>query len=107
MIRAEGVQFTDHMQAALRRCLHVLLDKPGATLRDLVNFMNDGENDRLIDFALTRWYDPDSVSYFRTKFKAREAQIAQNENHCMQGFPTQSSAARSPPSPAGDTDHRL
>ena len=80
MIRAEGVQFTDHMQTALRRCLLVLLDKSGATLRDLVNFMNDGENDRLVDFALTRWYDPDSVSYFRTKFKAREAQIAQTKN---------------------------
>ena len=80
MIRAEGVQFTDHMQTALRRCLHVLLDKEGSTLRDLVNFMNDGENDRLVDFALRRHYDPDGVSYFATKFKARESQIAQTKN---------------------------
>ena len=80
MIRAEGVQFTDHMQTALRRCLHVLLDKEGSTLRDLVNFMNDGENDRLVDFALRRHYDPEGVSYFATKFKARETQIAQTKS---------------------------
>jgi hypothetical protein len=80
MIRAGGVQFTDHMQTALRRCLHVLLDKEGATLRDLVHFMNDAENDKLMDFALSRTHDPDGVSYFKTKFKAKESQIAQTKN---------------------------
>ena len=80
MIRAEGVQFTDHMQTALRRCLHVLLDKEGSTLRDLVHFMNDAENDELVQFALTRKHDTDGVSYFKTKFKSREAQIAQTKS---------------------------
>ena len=80
MIRAEGVQFTDHMQTALRRCLHVLLDMEGSTLRDLVHFMNDAENDELVKFALTRKHDTDGVSYFKTKFKSREAQIAQTKS---------------------------
>ena len=80
MISEAGVQFTIHMETALRRCLLVLLDKKDATLRDLVHFMNDAENDELVQFALTRTHDKDGISYFKTKFKSREAQIAQTKS---------------------------
>ena len=100
MIRAGGVNFTDHMHTALRRCLHVLLDKEGATLRDLVNLMNDAENDELFQFALTRTHDPQGVSYFSTKFKAKETQIAQTKNSLYTRLDGLSWDARSPRSPA-------
>ena len=77
MISEAGVQFTTHMETALRRCLLVLLDKKDATLRDLVHFMNDAENDELVQFALTPHLRPGQRLLFQNEIqKPRSADRA-------------------------------
>lgn len=73
VVRADGdTQFTVNMKATLMPCILVLLDWRGATLRDLLRFMDDKENDKLVEFAKTRTHYPDAVLFFTNKFKSTD-----------------------------------
>lgn len=47
----DGLDFTPQMRTMIGACLTVLLHKPGATLADLMDFMDDGKNARWLEFA--------------------------------------------------------
>jgi hypothetical protein len=63
-----GAELSKNMQTIIEHCLPVLLDYPGATLRDLLTFMDDTRNGRLLEFAETRHHYHDVVEFFRHSF---------------------------------------
>lgn len=64
-----GGTLTVNMNAVLMSCLLVLLEKPGATLRDLQRFMDDDANDDLVAFGASRTHFPSASALFQGPFK--------------------------------------
>lgn len=63
-----GGDVSVNMRAVLMACLLVLLDKPGATLKDLHRFMNKDSNDDLVGFGATRLHYESAARLFQTSF---------------------------------------
>lgn len=63
-----GLEFTPQMRTLIGACLTVLLHKPGATLADLMDFMDDDRNKRWLDFADTVLGGSLYRDFFRREF---------------------------------------
>ncbi|WP_052600165.1 type IV secretory system conjugative DNA transfer family protein [Aureispira sp. CCB-QB1] len=59
---------TMYMSAVLFPCITTLLKMDGATLADLQTFMNDEQNQHLVDFALKHNNNPNHIRFFKTAF---------------------------------------
>ena len=64
----EGSDFSRNMQTVLIQCLLVLLDYPGATIRDLRRFMDDRRNADLVAFAQSRHHYEDVRTFFEDSY---------------------------------------
>lgn len=64
----EGLEFTPQMRTLIGACLTVLLHKPGATLADLMDFMDDDRNKPWLDFADTVLGGSLYRDFFRREF---------------------------------------
>jgi hypothetical protein len=70
----QGSDLTRNMQTVLMQCILVLLDYPGATIRDLLRFANDTANADLVAFAETRTHYPDVRDFFTHGFYRKTLQ---------------------------------
>lgn len=59
-----GSVLTGPMRTILRNCVLVLLDKPGATLFDLLHFMREETSNELLAFAQSLSHHPNIAEYF-------------------------------------------
>jgi hypothetical protein len=66
-----GAELSKNMRTIILPSLMVLLDWPGATLRDLRRFMDDTRNHDLVAFAQTRHHYEDVPEFFTHGFHAR------------------------------------
>jgi hypothetical protein len=66
-----GAELSKNMQMIVMQCLLVLLDYPGATLRDLRRFMDDKVNADLVDFARSNANYPDVRDFFTHNFHSK------------------------------------
>ena len=66
------------MRTIILPCLMVLLDWPGATLRDLRRFMDDTRNRDLVDFAQTRHHYEDVPDFFTHDFHSKHYKDTKN-----------------------------
>lgn len=57
-----------YMSAVLFPCITTLLKKKGASLVDLQIFMNDNQNEELVNFALKYNNNPNHIRFFKTAF---------------------------------------
>jgi hypothetical protein len=64
----EGGELSKNMKTILLPCILTLLDKEGATLRDLQRFMNDEKNRDLVEFGRTRRHYPETRDFFLDSF---------------------------------------
>jgi hypothetical protein len=64
----EGGELSKHMKTILLPCILTLLDKEGATLRDLQRFMNDEKNGDLVGFGRARHHYPETRDFFLDSF---------------------------------------
>lgn len=64
----EGLEFTPQMRTLIGACLTVLLHKPGSTLADLMDFMDDDRNKPWLDFADTVLAGSLFRDFFRREF---------------------------------------
>jgi hypothetical protein len=62
-------ELSTNMEAVLSSCVTVLLNRKGSTLNDLVRFMDDSQNQYLIDDALTLTNHKRTLEFFQTRFK--------------------------------------
>lgn len=62
------VGLTMYMSAVLFPCITTLLKMEGATLADLQTFMNDEQNQYLVDYALKHNNNPNHRRFFETAF---------------------------------------
>ena len=66
-----GAELSKNMRTIIMPCLMVLLDFPGATLRDLRRFMDDTRNGDLVAFARTRHHYEDVPEFFTHGFHSK------------------------------------
>lgn len=62
------VGLTMYMSALLFPCITTLLKKEGSSLADLQTFMNDDQNEELVNFALKNNNNPNHIRFFKTAF---------------------------------------
>ena len=73
-----GAELSKNMRTIILPCLMVLLDWPGATLRDLRRFMDDTRNADLVAFAQTRHHYEDVPDFFTHDFHSKHYKDTKN-----------------------------
>ena len=73
-----GAELSKNMRTIILPCLMVLLDWPGATIRDLRRFMDDTLNRRLVEFAETRHHYEDVPEFFTHDFHSKHYKDTKN-----------------------------
>ncbi|TAN57053.1 MAG: DUF87 domain-containing protein, partial [Rhodospirillales bacterium] len=71
----EGLEFTPQMRTLIAACLTVLLHKPGASISDLMEFMDDTQNAPWLEFADRVLADSMFREFFRREFKDKNMDI--------------------------------
>lgn len=73
-----GAELSKNMQTIVMHCLMVLLDYPGATLRDLRRFMDDNNNSDLVAFACANAHYPDVRDFFTHSFHRKHYAVTKD-----------------------------
>jgi hypothetical protein len=73
-----GAELSKNMRTIILPCLMVLLDWPGATIRDLRRFMDDTLNQRLVAFAETCHHYEDVPEFFTHDFHSKHYKDTKN-----------------------------
>jgi hypothetical protein len=73
-----GAELSKNMRTIILPCLMVLLDWPGATIRDLRRFMDDTRNADLVAFAQTRHHYEDVPEFFTHDFHSKHYKDTKN-----------------------------
>jgi hypothetical protein len=77
----EGAELSKNMQSVLMQCLLVLLDRPGATIRDLHRFMDSSRNADLVEFGQSRDHYPDVQDFFKYSFHRKNFDMTKTAIH--------------------------
>lgn len=62
-------QFTSQMEAVLKPCISTLMIRPGSTLEDLMDFMDDERNPPLVAYAKKVLKNPKQLDFMNHDFK--------------------------------------
>lgn len=68
----QGDGFSPQMEVLLRPCLATLLLREGSTLRDLKTFMDDDENDDLLNYAHHALLNPEQRQFLEKPFQSKK-----------------------------------
>ena len=67
-VLGERAELSSTMEAVISPCVSTLLRMPGATIADLRDFLDEGRNERLLEYAFENLSNPQQIEFLRTDF---------------------------------------